>query len=132
MRLDEGKAQKRVARWQTIAEGAAEQSRRGVAPRVRNLVTMEEAVAMAREEATCRFIPYELQETAGTRALVEAIPEGATVAVFIGPEGGFTEEEIALARDNGIEPISLGRRILRTETAGLAFLSWLIYRFEIV
>ena len=50
--------------------------------------------------------------------------------IFIGPEGGFTEEEIKLAEEKGIKPISLGRRILRTETAGLTILSILMYELE--
>ena len=62
---------------------------------------------------------------------LESLKEGQSVSIFIGPEGGFTPAEVELAKEAGIRPISLGRRILRTETAGLAILSWLIYILEI-
>ena len=65
-----------------------------------------------------------------TRKLLEGIRPGQSVAVLIGPEGGFAETEIGLAQESGIRPITLGRRILRTETAGLAVLSWMMYLLE--
>ena len=65
-----------------------------------------------------------------TRSLIEAVEPGQRIAVFIGPEGGFEESEIQAALAAGIEPVTLGRRILRTETAGLAVLSWLMYHLE--
>ena len=131
VKLDGAKAEKKTARWQSIAESAASQSRRGVIPKVLPPMSMEEAVAYA-EKTQVRVIPYELQEDDGsTKQYLESIQKGQSVSIFIGPEGGFTPEEVELARQNGIRPISLGRRILRTETAGLAFLSWLIYILEI-
>ena len=78
-----------------------------------------------------KLIPYELAEDmARTRRLLEGIGPGQSVAVFIGPEGGFEEAEIGLALAEGVEPITLGKRILRTETAGLAVLSWMMYLLE--
>lgn len=131
VKLDGAKAEKKTARWQSIAESAASQSRRGVIPKVLPPMSMEEAVAYA-GKTQVRVIPYELQEDDGsTKQYLESIREGQSVSIFIGPEGGFTPEEVELARQKGIRPISLGRRILRTETAGLAFLSWLIYILEI-
>ena len=65
-----------------------------------------------------------------TRELIEGIRPGESAAVFIGPEGGFEENEIAAALENGIRPVTLGRRILRTETAGFTVLSWLMYHLE--
>ena len=59
-----------------------------------------------------------------------AVRPGQSVAVFIGPEGGFEESEVAEALAAGIEPVTLGKRILRTETAGFTVLSWLMYHFE--
>ena len=67
---------------------------------------------------------------AKTRALMELLKPGQDVAVFIGPEGGFEPEEIELAVDSGVEPVTLGKRILRTETAGLTVLSWIMYQLE--
>ncbi len=132
LKLDEGKAAKKTARWQSIAEAAAMQSRRKVIPRVLEPMSMKEAVRFAAENTDRRCIPYELQEDpSGTGKLLESLKEGESLSVFIGPEGGFEPKEIALAQENGIEPISLGRRILRTETAGMAFLAWLVYILEI-
>lgn len=132
VKLDAGKAAKKTARWQTIAESAASQSRRSIIPRVLALMSMREAVEYAKEQTEVRVIPYELQEDDGSvKQYLESLKEGQSVSIFIGPEGGFTPAEVELAKEAGIRPISLGRRILRTETAGLAILSWLIYILEI-
>ena len=133
MKLDAAKAARKTERWQAIAQSAASQSRRSIIPEVMMPMTMKEAVAFAAEKTDVRLIPYELQEDDGSaKRYLEGIRgNGRAVSVFIGPEGGFTPEEIALARSAGIRPISLGRRILRTETAGLTVLSWLIYILEI-
>ena len=77
------------------------------------------------------LIPYELaRDMSLTKELLQGIRPGESVAVFIGPEGGFTEAEIRLAKESGIQPITLGKRILRTETAGLTVLSWIMYLLE--
>ena len=132
VKLDAGKAAKKTARWQTIAESAASQSRRSIIPRVLAPMSMKEAVEYAKEQTEVRVIPYELQEDDGSvKQYLESLKEGQSVSVFIGPEGGFAPGEVELAKEAGIRPISLGRRILRTETAGLAILSWLIYILEI-
>ena len=78
-----------------------------------------------------RLIPYELAEDmAKTKERMGSLQPGQEIAVFIGPEGGFEESEIALAMAGGVEPITLGKRILRTETAGLTVLSWIMYMLE--
>ena len=129
-RLDEKKAPSRINRWQGIAEAAAKQSRRGIIPQVHPVMNMREAVAYARTMEV-KLIPYELAENMGhTKEILEAVKPGTDIAVFIGPEGGFEQEEIELATAAGIEPVTLGRRILRTETAGLTVLSWLMYHLE--
>lgn len=130
VRLDEKKASSRISRWQGIAEAAAKQSRRGIIPQVHPVMNMREAVAYARTMEV-KLIPYELAENMGhTKEILEAVKPGTDIAVFIGPEGGFEQEEIELAMAAGIEPVTLGRRILRTETAGLTVLSWLMYHLE--
>ena len=132
VKLDAGKAAKKTARWQIIAESAASQSRRSIIPRVLAPMSMKEAVEYAKEQTEVRVIPYELQEDDGSvKQYLESLKEGQSVSIFIGPEGGFAPGEVELAKEAGIGPISLGRRILRTETAGLAILSWLIYILEI-
>ncbi|MDE5939867.1 MAG: 16S rRNA (uracil(1498)-N(3))-methyltransferase [Lachnospiraceae bacterium] len=130
VKLDEKKAQAKVNRWQGIAQAAAKQCKRGIIPDVRKPMTMKEAVIYARE-MDIKLIPYELAEDmAHTKKIMEAIRPGESVAVFIGPEGGFEESEVAEALTAGIEPVTLGKRILRTETAGLTVLSWLMYHLE--
>ena len=132
VKLDAGKSAKKTARWQTIAESAASQSRRSIIPRILAPMSMKEAVEYAKEQTEVRVIPYELQEDDGSvKQYLESLKEGQSVSIFIGPEGGFAPGEVELAKEAGIRPISLGRRILRTETAGLAILSWLIYILEI-
>lgn len=130
VKLDEKKARAKTERWQAIAEAAAKQSRRAVVPRVGNVCTLKEALAQA-AGMDVKLIPYELSEgMAETRKQIESVAPGQEVAVFIGPEGGFEEEEVELARAAGFVPVTLGKRILRTETAGLVVMAWLMYRLE--
>lgn len=130
VRLDDKKAAGKVSRWQGIAEAAAKQSKRAIIPQLHPVMTWKEAVAYARE-LDVRLIPYELAgDMQHTRELLEQIRPGQSVAVFIGPEGGFEESEIQTAVEAGIEPVTLGKRILRTETAGMTVLSWLGYLLE--
>ena len=132
VKLDGAKKGKKTQRWQAIAESAAKQSRRAVVPLVREPMTMEEAVRFAEQNTDVRLLPYELQEADGsTREVMDGVREGSAVSIFIGPEGGFDPAEVELARKAGVVPISLGKRILRTETAALVALSFLIYHFEI-
>lgn len=130
VKLDAKKAAGKVTRWQGIAEAAAKQSKRGIIPQVQPVMSMREAVEYARAMDS-KLIPYELAEDMRhTRQIIEAVEPGTDIAVFIGPEGGFEQEEIRMAFQAGIEPVTLGRRILRTETAGLTVLSWLMYHLE--
>lgn len=130
VKLDEKKAKAKLQRWQGIAEAAAKQSKRAIIPQITEVMSFRAAVRMATDMGV-RLIPYELAEGMDrTRKLLEQITPGADVAVFIGPEGGFAESEIALAKENGIMPVTLGRRILRTETAGMTVLAWIGYVTE--
>lgn len=131
VKLDDKKAALKQKRWQGIAEAAAKQSKRAIVPEVTGVSSFAQAVERA-AGMDVALIPYELaQDMSQTRKLLESIGPGQSVAVFIGPEGGFSEAEITLAKENGIQPITLGKRILRTETAGLAVLSWMLYLLEI-
>ena len=130
VKLDERKAASKIQRWQGIAEAAAKQSKRAVIPEVTGVSGFEEAVRTA-SAMDVRLIPYELAEDMSkTKEQIGALQPGQEIAVFIGPEGGFEEAEIALALSNGVEPITLGKRILRTETAGMTVLSWIMYMLE--
>ena len=130
VKLDEKKAKAKTARWQQISEAAAKQSKRGIIPEVKEPISFQKALEQAKG-MDIKLIPYELAEGMDrTRQIIEGIKPGQTIAIFIGPEGGFDESEIQAAQETGIEPITLGRRILRTETAPLAILAWLGYHLE--
>ena len=130
VKLDEKKAAKKRARWQLIAKGAAEQSGRGIIPEVSTVRTFAEALGMA-GDLDVVLIPYELEEgMKETARVLENIECGQSVGIFIGPEGGFEEEEVERAKEAGAYAITLGKRILRTETAGLTTLSILMYHLE--
>ncbi len=130
VKLDDKKAKSKIARWQGIAEAAAKQSKRGIIPQVTEVCSFSQAVKLA-ADMDVRLIPYELAEGMDkTRDLISSLQPGQNVAVFIGPEGGFEEAEITLALEHQIEPITLGKRILRTETAGFTVLSWIVYQLE--
>ena len=130
VKLDAKKAAKKVQRWQQIAESAAKQAGRGYIPAVSEVMTFQEALAFS-ETLDIRLIPYELADGMdGTRKILDGIRPGQSVGIFIGPEGGFEKEEVSRAVEAGAMPITLGKRILRTETAGIAVLSILMYRLE--
>lgn len=130
VKLDDKKAKSKLARWRGIAEAAAKQSKRGLIPQVAEVMSFQDAVKLA-ADMEVRLIPYELADgMRKTKELIEGILPGQRIAIFIGPEGGFEESEISEALANGIEPITLGKRILRTETAGFTILSWIMYHLE--
>ena len=130
VRLDEKKAANKVKRWQAIAESAAKQSKRTVIPEVTMPISGNEAVGKAKE-LDITLVPYENERgLQATREIMQGIPDGASIGVMIGPEGGFAPDEIAQV-DGNMHRISLGRRILRTATAGLATLSMLIYTLDV-
>ena len=130
VKLDEKKAKSKIARWQTISEAAAKQSKRRIVPQIHTVMSFKEAINYAKDMSV-KFIPYELAEgMEKTRELIGGLKPGQDIAIFIGPEGGFEESEIQAALDCGIEPITLGKRILRTETAGFTVLSWIVYHLE--
>ena len=130
VRLDAKKAASKVKRWQGISEAAAKQSKRAFIPEVASPIKFSDALKEA-AETDIKLIPYELAENFdSTREIISKIKEGQSVSIFIGPEGGFSEDEIAASLEKGFNSITLGRRILRTETAALVVLSWLIYLFE--
>ena len=130
VKLDEKKAKSKIARWQTISEAAAKQSKRRIVPQIHSVMSFKEAVKYAKDMQV-KVIPYELAEgMEKTRELIGNVKPGQDIAVFIGPEGGFDESEIQEALEQGIVPITLGKRILRTETAGFTVLSWIMYQLE--
>lgn len=130
VKLDSRKEEKRIVRWQAIAEAAAKQSGRGIVPKIHHVLSFGQAIQMAAELDTI-LIPYELCDNmADSVAAMKKAAEGRSVGIFIGPEGGFERGEVEQAINHGAVPISLGKRILRTETAGLTALSVLMFLIE--
>ncbi len=130
VKLDDKKAGKKVERWNSISESGAKQSGRNVIPQVKEVMSFKNALEYAKT-LDVLLIPYELAEgMMQTRQLIEQIVPGQSVGIFIGPEGGFEVSEVESAMQYGAKPITLGKRILRTETAGLTMLSILMYHLE--
>ncbi len=136
VKLDDKKAKSKVARWQAISEAAAKQSKRAIVPEVSMPVSYKEAIKLACN-MDVSMVPYEMADSLegssgmeGTKKIIEAIKPNDSIAIFIGPEGGFEESEIQEAIGAGIRPVTLGKRILRTETAGFTMMAWLMYHFE--
>ena len=130
VKLDAKKAAAKTKRWNAIAESAAKQSKRGIIPQVYEPVTYGQALQMA-EDMDMVLIPYEEAENMEhTRQIVSEIAQGMNVGIFIGSEGGFAKEEIEMAQQSGAKEITLGKRILRTETAGMMLMSVLMYFME--
>ncbi len=128
VRLAEAGSHK-ITRWQEIARQATRQSGRVRVPDIASPVTFEQAVAEARQ-ADVAVMPFEHADRAhGWKAQLAQVPQPVTVALLVGPEGGFSEAEVALARSSGILPVSLGPRILRSETAGLAVLAMALFQW---
>ena len=119
MKLDEKKKKARQARWQSIAESAAKQSKRNVVPEITDVLTYKQALAKI-EELDLFLVPYENERgMAATRDALSKIESGMSVGILIGPEGGFDPQEVSQAQQAGAIAISLGKRILRTETAAV-------------
>ena len=132
VRLDEKKAAVKQKRWQAIAEAAAKQAGRSVIPEVSLPLSFKEALRRVEAEGTeLRLLPYERAAgMAATRDLIRSVKAGQRVAVMIGPEGGFEETEVEAAEAEGFRALTLGKRILRTETAGLVMLSLVMAETE--
>lgn len=130
VKLDEKKSQNKLKRWNAIAQSAAKQSRRSIIPEVMMPMDFIDALSYAKT-FDMNIIPYEnykdMEQTVKTLGNIEEMND---IGIFIGPEGGFAEDEIEKAMALEVHPISLGRRILRTETAGMSILSVLMFRLE--
>lgn len=112
------KEDKKIARWNKIAFSAAKQCGRGIIPKVMPLMDFKEAVLLAEKSFDKAVIPYEEERAYSIKSFASGF-KGKSLGIFIGSEGGFDPSEIAFAKENGITPLTMGKRILRTETAGL-------------
>lgn len=130
VKLDEKKAAAKCRRWNAVSESAAKQAKRMIIPRVTEVMSFTQALEYAKALDVI-LIPYELAEDMErTRKAVYGIKPGQSVGIFIGPEGGFEEQEVNKAMEQGAHAVTLGRRILRTETAGMMLLSVLGFCME--
>lgn len=131
VKLDGKKARSKVARWQSIAEAAAKQSKRRIIPEVKEIMSFQEALLYI-SDMDVKLIPYEMAKDMGhTKQIIDGLVSGQSIGVFIGSEGGFDENEIEGAIGKGVLPITMGKRILRTETAGMTILGWIMYQLEL-
>lgn len=133
VRPDSKKDPSRTLRWQKIALEAARQSGRGIIPEVSEPVPYAQALKEAGESCDAVLLPWEDEHGVTLKQALNGKPQDSInhIAVFIGPEGGYDESEAAAARDIGAVPVTLGKRILRTETAGAAVLAMLLYHYEL-
>ena len=130
VKIDEKKTQAKVNRWNAIAQSAAKQSKRSIIPKVLNPQTLDNALEIVKDYGV-KLLPYENADgIKKTKDILNSLDSKNNIAVFIGPEGGFEEAEVKKSTDSGFEVITLGKRILRTETAGLALLSNIMIRLE--
>lgn len=130
VKLDEKKKKSKTARWQAIAESAAKQSKRTVIPEVSDSLTYKQAMAKAKE-LDLFIIPYENKDgMLSTKNALNEIKKGMSIGILIGPEGGFEESEITTATEIGGKTISLGKRILRTETAAITAVGMCMLHIE--
>lgn len=120
VRLDEKKKKSKLQRWQSISESAAKQSKRNTIPKIEDVLTYKQAMARA-SEMDLFLVPYESKNgMVDTKNALSHLKNGMNIGILVGPEGGFEEKEIEQAIENGGKAISLGKRILRTETAAIA------------
>lgn len=130
VKLDDKKAAKKIERLNGVALSAAKQSKRGRIPEVKAVMSMEDAIQYA-NALDHVIVPYESAEGMEySKKVIEQVTGGGSIGIFIGPEGGFETSEITAIEDIGGKVISLGHRILRTETAGMVVLSLLMFALE--
>lgn len=130
-KLDAKKGEAKVRRWNAISESAAKQSKRMYVPPVRGVASFREALELAAAMDVV-LVPYELAgDPAAARSALAEITPGKSVGIFIGPEGGLERAEVEQMLESGAKSITLGRRILRTETAGMALLAHLMLTLEL-
>lgn len=120
---------KKTERWQKIAYEAAKQSGRGVIPDVSEPMTLDEAIEDMKS-SELSFVPYECETETRLKNVIDGNRNAKNISFIIGPEGGFDITEIEKLQNSDINTITLGRRILRTETAGEAVLAMMMYGLD--
>lgn len=127
VKLDGKSANKKQERWQKIAEVAAKQSGRDKIPQINNVTNIKNICKML-EDYDIVLVPYENEKNTTLKEVLAKLPkEDLKIAIVIGPEGGFEEKEIKMLEQNGYKIVTLGNRILRTETVAIAMTSVILY-----
>lgn len=130
VKIEDKKKKAKTERWQAISESAAKQSKRNIIPDIKTVTSWKNALIKA-QELDMILVPYESQHgMLDTKNALNGIKPGMSVGIFIGPEGGFDEKEIASLKELGGHIISLGKRILRTETAAITSVSMCMLHIE--
>lgn len=124
------KDNKKITRWQTIAEAAAKQSKRNIIPTIENPISFKE-MAEVLKEYDLALVAYENEEKTNIKEVLQQNPDAKKIAIIIGPEGGISKEEVESLVSNGTKEVSLGKRILRTETASISMLSMIMYQYDL-
>ncbi|MGO1370020.1 16S rRNA (uracil(1498)-N(3))-methyltransferase [Senegalia sp. (in: firmicutes)] len=121
------KEEKKLERFEKIAFEAAKQSKRGIIPEVPQIMSLESAVKEMQKNNSFIIVPYENENKIYIKEVLKKTKE-KDISIIIGPEGGFSESEIKKLQEIGASIVSLGPRILRTETAGLTLISIIMYQ----
>ena len=128
---DKGNFGKKIQRWQKIADETVKQCRRGVIPEVSQAVRMDELPGML-EDFDLVLLPYENEKNVTIKDVLRADGEkSGRIAVVIGPEGGFSRGEAEMITSIGGKTVTLGKTVLRTETAGIAAIAMIMYEKEL-
>ncbi|MDD4565904.1 MAG: RsmE family RNA methyltransferase [Eubacteriales bacterium] len=129
--VDNGNFHKKIERWQKVSDEAVKQCKRGIVPQIRQEITFKRMI-----EVICKYdfilFPYENEVRCSIKDCLREITEKPKeIAVIIGPEGGFSDNEAETLIKNGAKSVSLGKTVLRTETAGMAAIAMVMYEFEL-
>ena len=119
----------KLIRWNKISETAAKQSKRSIIPKVENKISFDELINRMKE-FDLTIVAYEDEKNTNMKDILRNYPNVKSIAIIIGPEGGIDKNELEIMSNNGAKHASLGKRILRTETASIAMLSMILYEYE--
>lgn len=131
--VEKGNFGKKLDRWQKISDEAVKQCKRGMIPQIEEQLQFKEMLPVLADYDLILF-PYENESNFSIKDCLRGLPEDKkpeTVAIVIGPEGGFSDKEAELMDENGAVRVTLGKTILRTETAGMAALAMTMYELEL-
>ena len=133
VKIDSRDELKKITRWKKIAESAAKQSGRNIIPEIKNIINIEKIIQRIKEY-DCVIVAYENEKNNTIKRelleIKEKIHDKVKIAVVIGPEGGLEEKDVEILKQNGAKIVTLGHRILRTETVALNVLSVIMYELE--